>query len=447
MGNTPLNGILGLWRNPRVNASFERDKVRGMLERAYSSGVRYDTWMLSMFKGVDEGIITPREFDMLHSEYEGQDEKICDLSKQLLRKSISMNYPQFMSVYTEGVRMEDRFDENGELIVQNVLDEDYSIKRSPVVEVVGSSPVVEEKSKSNEEKSGGELCEKLINGRWRLIKGIETKFDDVVGLEDVKEEITNRIVRPYQHPELAREYDVKIGGGILLYGPPGTGKTTLAKSIAGQIESNFFLLESKDFYDPKSNDNTIEALADLFEVLKEHEPSVVFMDEVDSMAPRRDGPNCGKIQKNAINYILTSWDGFGSSFEDRKIFWVGATNLPWELDSAFIRPGRLSPAIYVGYPGPEGLAKTFEIGLRRNKVAEDVDFEKLGRDAEGFSGADIIENVITKAKDRAFKKAVDGEPKPISMRDLEESIKGTSISRDEKYSQKMNEFRGVEVAA
>lgn len=285
--------------------------------------------------------------------------------------------------------------------------------------------------------------EELINCRWRLLKNVSLKFKDVVGLNCVKEEIRTRIVSPFKHSELAKEYNIKVGGGLLLYGPPGTGKTTIARAVAGEINSYFFYLLREDFFDKTSSEATLKNLEDFFSVLEHFQPSVVFIDEIDVIGPRRDGPKCGLIQQRAINYILQKWDGLCSKFEDNKTYWIGATNLPWELEPAFIRPGRLFPHVYIGCLDLEGLINAFKIGLSDYPIEETINYEVLASRVGGFTVAEIIKSVIPNAADHVFREVINGDEKrPISMEDLVWAIENTQITRDQKYSKKMEQFKG-----
>ena len=174
----------------------------------------------------------------------------------------------------------------------------------------------------------------------------DLNFNDVGGMDDIKKEIDLKIIKPLVHAELYKSYGKKIGGGILLYGPPGCGKTFIAKATAGQIQSKFFSVGLNDILDMWIG-NSEKNLHDIFEIARRNKPCVLFFDEIDALgASRSDMKQSGG--RNLINQFLLELDGINS--DNDGILVLGATNTPWNLDTAFRRPGRFDRIIFIPPP-------------------------------------------------------------------------------------------------
>ncbi len=238
-------------------------------------------------------------------------------------------------------------------------------------------------------------------------------FADVGGMEKVKEEIRLKIIHPLTHPELYKAYGKPIGGGILMYGPPGCGKTYLARATAGEIKANFIAVGINDVLDMWIG-NSERNLHSLFEQARDHKPCVLFFDEVDALgASRADMRH--HAGRQLINQFLAEMDGVKSSNEGVLI--LAATNAPWHLDSAFRRPGRFDRVLFVPPPDPAARAAILRLQCR-GKPAEEIDYDHLGKKAEGFSGADL-KAVVDVAIERKLQEALKaGVPKPLTTKDL-----------------------------
>ncbi len=250
-------------------------------------------------------------------------------------------------------------------------------------------------------------------------------FDDIAGLEDVKQDIRLKMIYPFAHPELAHKYGIAIGGGVLLYGPPGTGKTMMAKAIAHEIGATFFLISPAQVLS-KWVGEAEQNIRKLFEAAKAEEKAVIFIDEVEALVPRRKSGGSTVMQR-VVPQILQELEGFDRK-DGRALLFVGATNKPWMLDEAMLRPGRLDAKVYVGLPDAPARFKLLEIHLGDRPVADDMDLGELCDQLEGYSGADI-RNVCQRAATIPFMESVAGqEPRPISMRDLRSVIEDTARS-------------------
>ena len=238
-------------------------------------------------------------------------------------------------------------------------------------------------------------------------------FDDVGGMEKIKEEIRMKIILPIQQPELFKAYGKKIGGGILLYGPPGCGKTFLARATAGQVRAGFIAVGINDVLEMWIGQSE-KNLHALFEQARSNRPCVLFFDEVDALgANRTDVLKSGGRQ--LINQFLSELDGVQSSNEGVLI--LAATNAPWHLDAAFRRPGRFDRILFV--PPPDAVARAAILRLQlKGKPVEAIDFDAVAKKTEGFSGADL-KAVIDLAVEARLRDAMkSGRIQPVTERDL-----------------------------
>lgn len=209
-------------------------------------------------------------------------------------------------------------------------------------------------------------------------------FSDVGGMEQVKDDIRMKIIHPLKNPDLFAAYGKKAGGGVLLYGPPGCGKTLMARATAGEINASFFsvgLHQVLDMYIGSSE----QKLHQIFELARKAAPSVLFFDETDALAAdRRDLRQ--SAGRNLINQFLAEFDGAQAANDGVLI--LGATNAPWHLDGAFLRPGRFDRVIFVPPPDTPARADIAAIHAK-GKPLVDFDPVELAKRTEGFSGADI----------------------------------------------------------
>ena len=258
-------------------------------------------------------------------------------------------------------------------------------------------------------------------------------FEDVGGMEGVKEEIELKIIRPLQHPELYKAYGKKIGGGILLYGPPGCGKTFLARATAGQVKARFINVGLNDVLDMWIG-NSEKNLHQLFELARAHKPCVLFFDEVDALGASRSDMR-QSAGRNLINQFLAELDGVES--DNEGVLVLGATNAPWHLDAAFRRPGRFDRIIFVAPPDAPGRAAILQL-LLRDKPTQQPDLQAVAKKTEGYSGADlqaVVDICIEQKLRQSFKTGV---PEPISTRDLLEAAAKHKPSTQEWFNTARN---------
>ncbi|MFP4217011.1 MAG: ATP-binding protein, partial [Phycisphaerae bacterium] len=248
-------------------------------------------------------------------------------------------------------------------------------------------------------------------------------MDDVIGLEDAKAMVRRRIVYPFSHPEAGKRFERTPGGGVLLYGPPGTGKTMLARAIAGEVDAVFLSARSSDLL-TKWVGESEQNLRRLFESARDSGRAVVFLDEVDTLLPCRRGES--HVTDRLTQEFLVQMDGLGSSTEG--ILVIGATNRPWDMDEAALRPGRFGELVYVGLPDGPARAAMLTCRLGRVPVDADVDIDELAQRTEGFSGADLA-GLCDRVKDAAFEReVVSGAPQSVRREDFAAALSQGSPS-------------------
>ncbi|EMA36715.1 proteasome-activating nucleotidase Pan1 [Halococcus hamelinensis] len=215
--------------------------------------------------------------------------------------------------------------------------------------------------------------------------GVE--YTDIGGLTEQMNEVRETVEMPLESPEMFTDVGIDPPSGILLHGPPGTGKTMLAKAVANQTDATFIKMAGSELVHKFIGEGA-KLVRDLFEVAREHEPAVIFIDEIDAIASKRtDSKTSGDAEvQRTMMQLLSEMDGFEERGEVRII---AATNRFDMLDRAILRPGRFDRLIEVPKPDAEGREKIFEIHTRGMNLADDVTFEALAEEISGASGAQI----------------------------------------------------------
>jgi proteasome regulatory subunit len=215
----------------------------------------------------------------------------------------------------------------------------------------------------------------------------EVTYGDIGGLDEQMQEVRETVEMPLESPGMFEQVGIQPPSGVLLYGPPGTGKTMLAKAVANETDATFIKMAGSELVHKFIGEGA-KLVRDLFEVARENEPAVLFIDEIDAIASKRtDSKTSGDAEvQRTMMQLLSEMDGFDERGEVRII---AATNRFDMLDEAILRPGRFDRLIEVPKPGREGRAIIFKIHTRDMNVADDVDFEHLADLADDASGADI----------------------------------------------------------
>jgi SpoVK/Ycf46/Vps4 family AAA+-type ATPase len=262
-------------------------------------------------------------------------------------------------------------------------------------------------------------------GRLRLVSAdpdeppeVPLTFADVAGMSEVKEKLTRAFLVPLRNPQLYEKFGKKIGGGLVLYGPPGCGKTFLARALAGEIGARFVNVGLSDVLDMWLGESE-RKLHEIFENARRRNPTVVFFDEVDALGQRRSQLK-GSAGRNLVNQLLSELDGFAG--RNDGVFFLGATNHPWDLDPALRRPGRFDRLIFVPPPDTAARIEILRLKLAGRPAAKGIDFASLARATAGFSGADL-QAIVESATELAIEATVaKGSEVPVDSAFLQRAL-------------------------
>jgi SpoVK/Ycf46/Vps4 family AAA+-type ATPase len=243
------------------------------------------------------------------------------------------------------------------------------------------------------------------------------RLSDVGGMEQVKQRLEAAFLAPMRHPELRATFSKSLKGGLLLYGPPGCGKTFIARAVAGELGVHFVAVhfdEVLDMYVGQSERN----LHEIFQVARRHTPCVLFLDEVDAIGQKRSQLR-NNAMRSTVNQLLAELDDVEKRNEG--VFVLAATNMPWDVDSALRRPGRLDRTLLVTPPDDAARRSIFLHHLQGRPVAG-IDVKRLARMTEGYSGADVAHVCETASERALLDSARTGEIRMIDMNDMEAAL-------------------------
>ena len=233
-----------------------------------------------------------------------------------------------------------------------------------------------------------------------IAKGPKVAYEDIGGLRDEVDKVREMIELPLRHPELFEKLGVEAPKGVLLHGPPGTGKTLLAKAVASETSANFTSIGGPEIMS-KFYGESEERLRDIFKEAAENAPSIIFIDEIDSIAPKRDEVTA-ETERRIVAQLLALMDGLQTR---GKVVVIGATNRPNALDPAIRRPGRFDREIEIGIPDKDGRLEIIQIHTRGMPLADDVDLVQLASMTHGYVGADVAA-LTREAAMRALRKVL-----------------------------------------
>ena len=225
---------------------------------------------------------------------------------------------------------------------------------------------------------------KFVQGKPGMTVSPGFTYDDLGGLDAEIKKIREMVELPLRHPELFEKVGVEAPKGVLLYGPPGTGKTLLARAVAGETSAHFLHISGPEIMG-KYHGESEERMRGIFEEASGNAPSIIFIDEIDSIAPKRDQIS-GEVEKRVVSQLLTLMDGLKTR---GKVVVIAATNRPDSIDAALRRPGRFDREVEIGIPDDKGRRDILRIHTKMMPLEESVDLEQVARVTHGFVGADL----------------------------------------------------------
>ena len=258
-----------------------------------------------------------------------------------------------------------------------------------------------------------------------LIEKPNVKWEDVGGSKEIQQELKEAIEWPLKHPTAFKRIGVKAPKGILLYGPPGTGKTLLAKAVANESEANFILIRGPELLNKYVGESE-KGVKKIFEKARQASPSIIFFDEIDSIAPHRGLSHDSQVTERVVNTLLSEMDGLE---ELNDIVVLAATNRPDMIDGALLRPGRFDRLLFVGAPSKDERLEILKIHSKNMPLSKDVNLAKIAEKTEGYTGADL-EAVCREAGLLALRKDI--KAKEVNNKFFEEALKKirSSVSKE-----------------
>lgn len=306
------------------------------------------------------------------------------------------------------------------------------LKKDEIIELIKNTLTIENcNNDKNIEVCNSSTKPQIENSNQpKSIKNSKITFEDIAGLDDAKEAFREKVIMPLQHPELYKKYSKKTGGGILLYGLPGTGKTMFAEAASNEVDALFIPIKCSDIKSMWYGESE-QKVKKIFSKAKKANRAIIFFDEFEAIGSKRnDDPN--NLNNDLVPEILAEMQGIGSKKNNTTIVVIAATNKPWSIDSAFLRPGRFDEKIYI--PLPDEVARKKLLELKLNDVPQkDLDLDEFSKITEGFNGADI-EEFCEKLKMKAIKENLKTNKEYfISMDDVLEisKIVKSSVSKQD----------------
>lgn len=269
---------------------------------------------------------------------------------------------------------------------------------------------------------------------WDIDAPGDVRLADVGGMQEVKDRLEAAFLTPMRNPELRKLYGKSLRGGLLLYGPPGCGKTFIARAVAGELGAGFMSISLSDILDMYigSSERNVH---DIFEAARRQAPCVVFLDELDALGAKRSRTHHSGL-RNVVNQLLTELDGIDAA-QNEGVFVLAATNVPWDVDLALRRPGRLDRTLLVLPPDAPARESILRYHLRERPV-ESVDLGRIVKVTEDFSGADLAHLCESAAEYALLDSARSGTVRMIGTKDLLNAAKQIKPSSESWFASARN---------
>lgn len=257
----------------------------------------------------------------------------------------------------------------------------------------------------------------------------------VAGMVKLKQLLINDVIDPISNPEKYKKFKLSIPNGILLFGPPGCGKTYIVKRLAEELNYNFIMLNHSDVASPYIH-GTVGILGKIFDQARKEAPSIIFIDELEGLVPKREGlSDSSSHKREEVNEFLLQLNDAGKN----GVLVVGATNRPDLIDTAILRAGRMDKRIFVQLPDFEARKNLFDLFLEGRPLESEVSFESLANDTEGYAASDI-ELIINEAA----RTALLSDAESISQKNIEDTIKRLPSSLSSEIIDSYKQFLDLE---
>src|SRR3989339_1258118 len=271
-----------------------------------------------------------------------------------------------------------------------------------------------------------------------LIETPNVRWEEIGGLNSIKKELKETIEWPLKNPKVFKRLGIKPPRGVLMYGPPGTGKTLLAKAVAKETEANFISVKGPELLNKWVGESE-KGIRRVFERARQAAPTIIFLDEIDAIDPRRGAyEGEGNVTERVVNTLLAEMDGLE---ELNDVIVIGATNRPDVVDPALLRPGRFDRLMLTPPPSEEGRVQILKIHTKKMPLTQDVDLKELATSTDGYVGADI-ESLCREAGIEALRESIDA--KEVNMSHFKKALKRVkpSVSKDifERYKDIENSY-------
>ncbi|ODQ81797.1 hypothetical protein BABINDRAFT_6445 [Babjeviella inositovora NRRL Y-12698] len=267
--------------------------------------------------------------------------------------------------------------------------------------------------------------------RETVVESVNVTWDDIGGLDKIKDELRETVEYPVLHPEKYAKFGLSPSKGVLFFGPPGTGKTLLAKAVATEVSANFISVKGPELLSMWVGESESN-VRDIFDKARAAAPTVVFLDELDSIAKARGAsPGDSGATDRVVNQLLTEMDGMNAK---KNVFVIGATNRPDQIDPALLRPGRLDQLIYVPLPDEKARLSILEAQLRKTPLEPGLTLHEIAKNTNGFSGADLS-YIVQRAAKFAIKDSIEYQIRS----DLEKEKKAAEKAAQEEAGVKVED--------
>ncbi len=299
---------------------------------------------------------------------------------------------------------------------------------------VGSAVKGDKGEKGNNGANGEKIGDDDDGATFETSEIPNVTFDDVMGLDEAKDAIRIKMIYPMTHGDIYTALGKKSGGGILLYGPPGTGKTMLAKAAAHEANAAFYAVKCSDIVSKWVGESE-KNIAALFDTARSNDRAVIFFDELDSLFFKR-GQDVHNDRR--VNELLQQIDGFSSGSSSLTV--LGATNNPWAVDDAAMRPGRFSQKIYIPLPDEKARFAMLKKKLEKTRIDGSIDIAALAETTVGFSGADITE-LIDRATDMPLMRSLStGAISGLTQSDIDAALDNVKPSVSAEVIKKFEQY-------